>query len=137
MPNEPEKLWDYGAVAIGQTRTKTPGNVTIDTLREYAQTQHIRGSELDQTSDSTHPAEVPTMPSMVLAYAPLLRSDLAENNGEWRSKTPRPRVARRRLPSATFGGRRMSGRGHLKPPPYGGVGHRSYAKRIWRGICVD
>ena len=82
MPNEPEKLWDYDAVAIGQTGTKTTVRITLDTLREYAQaTQHARGSELDQTNKAIHPAEVLAMPSMVLAYAPLLRYDLAENNG--------------------------------------------------------
>ncbi len=82
MPNEPEKLWDYDAVAIGQTGTETTVTITMDTLREYAQaTQHVRGSELDQTNDATHPAAVLAMPSMVLAYAPLLRYDLAENNG--------------------------------------------------------
>ena len=47
-------------------------------MRAYARaTQHARGSELDQTSS----AEILAMPSMVLAYAPLLRYDLAENNG--------------------------------------------------------
>ena len=82
MPNEPEKLWDYDAVAVGQTGTETTVTITVDILREYARaTQHARGSELDQQNDSTHPAEVLAMPSMVLAYAPLLRYDLAENNG--------------------------------------------------------
>ena len=82
MPNGHEKLWDYDAVAIGQTGTKTTVTITVDILREYARaTQHARGSELDQQNDSTHPAEVLAMPSMVLAYAPLLRYDLAENNG--------------------------------------------------------
>ena len=86
MPNEHEKLWDYDAVAIGQTGTETTVTITLDTLREYARaTQHARGSELGQKNDSTHPAENPAeilaMPSMVLAYAPLLRYDLAENNG--------------------------------------------------------
>ena len=82
MPNEHEKLWDYGAVAIGQTGTQTTVTITMDTLRGYAgATQHARGSELDQTNDATNPAEVLAMPSMVLAYAPLLRYDLAENNG--------------------------------------------------------
>ena len=89
-----EKLWDYDAVAIGQTGTETTVTITMDTLREYARaTQHARGAELDQTNDATHPAENPVenlaekstevlaMPSMVLAYAPLLRYDLAENNG--------------------------------------------------------
>ncbi len=86
MPNEHEKLWDYDAVAIGQTGTETTVTITMDTLREYARaTQHARRAELDQTNDATHPvedsAEVLAMPSMVLAYAPLLRYDLAENNG--------------------------------------------------------
>ena len=82
MPNESEKLWDYDAVAIGQTGTETTVSITTDTLREYAQaTQHARGSELDQTHEAIHPAAVLAMPSMVLAYAPLLRYDLAENNG--------------------------------------------------------
>ena len=82
MPNEPEKLWDYDAVAIGQTGTETTVTLTLDTLREYARaTQHSRGPELDRPNDSAPPAEVLAMPSMVLAYAPLLRYDLAEHNG--------------------------------------------------------
>ena len=82
MPNEPEKLWDYDAVAIGQTGTETTVTLTMDTLREYARaTQHVRGSELERPNGSTHPAKVLAMPSMVLAYAPLLRYDLAEHNG--------------------------------------------------------
>ena len=82
MSNEPEKLWDYDAVAIGQTGTETTVTITLDTLREYARaTQHARGSELDRMNDAAHPAAVLAMPSMVLAYAPLLRYDLAENNG--------------------------------------------------------
>ena len=82
MPNEPEKLWDYDAVAIGQTGTETTVTLTLDTLGEYARaTQHARGSELERPNGSTHPAKVLAMPSMVLAYAPLLRYDLAENNG--------------------------------------------------------
>ncbi len=82
MPTEPEKLWNYDAVAIGQTGTETTVTITLDTLREYARaTQHARGVELEQTNDATIPAEVLAMPSMVLAYAPLLRYDLAENNG--------------------------------------------------------
>lgn len=86
MPRDHEKLWDYEAVAIGQTGTETTVTITLDSLREYARaTQHGRGAELDQSNDSTHPAENPSevlaMPSMVLAYAPLLRYDLAESNG--------------------------------------------------------
>ena len=82
MPTEHEKLWDYDAVAIGQTGTETTVTLTLDTLREYARaTQHARGAELDQTNDATTPAAVLALPSIVLAYAPLLRYDLAENNG--------------------------------------------------------
>ena len=82
MPTEHEKLWDYDAVAIGQTGTETTVSLALDTLREYAQaTQHARGAELEQTNDVTTPAAVLAMPSMVLAYAPLLRYDLAEHNG--------------------------------------------------------
>ena len=58
MPDEHVKLWDYDAVAIGQTGTETTVTITLDTLREYARaTQHVRGSELDQKNDVTHPAE--------------------------------------------------------------------------------
>ena len=82
MPTEHEKLWDHDAVAVGQTGTETTVTLTLDTLREYARaTQHVRGAELDQTNYATTPAAVLAMPSMVLAYAPLLRYDLAENNG--------------------------------------------------------
>ncbi len=82
MPTEHEKLWDYDAVAIGQTGTETRVSITPDNLREYARaTQHVRGLKLAQTNEATNPAAVLAMPSMVLAYAPLLRYDLAEHNG--------------------------------------------------------
>ena len=82
MPTEHEKLWDYDAVAVGQTGTETTVTITMDTLCAYARaTQHVRGSELDQKNNATNPTEILAMPSMVLAYAPLLRYDLAENNG--------------------------------------------------------
>ena len=99
MSTEPEKLWDYDAVAIGQTGTETRVSITLDTLREYARaTQYARGLELAQTHDATNPAAVLAMPSMVLAYAPLLRYDLAEHNGFVALEDSR--TARRQTPFA-------------------------------------
>ncbi len=82
MPIEHEKLWDYDAVAIGQTGTETRVAVTPDNIRDYAlATQHHHARYVDPDNYPKYPPGVVAMPTMVLAYAPLLRYDIAVNNG--------------------------------------------------------
>ena len=82
MPVEREKLWEYDAVVIGQAGTLTHVPITADNIRAYAlavQNHHTRYVEPAMYTDYTQ--AVVAMPTMVLAYAPLLRYDIASNNG--------------------------------------------------------
>jgi acyl dehydratase len=82
MQVERDKLWVYDAVVIGQEGTLTHVPITAENIRAYAlaaQHHHIRYVEPEQYTDYTQ--AVVAMPSMVLAYAPLLRYDIASNNG--------------------------------------------------------
>lgn len=82
MPVEREKLWEYDAVAVGQEGTLTHVPITVDNIRAYAlaaQHHHTRYVEPERYTEYTQ--AVVAMPSMALAYAPLLRDDIASNNG--------------------------------------------------------
>ncbi len=82
MQVEREKLWEYDAVVIGQEGTLTHVPITADNIRAYAlavQNHHTRYVEPDMYTDYTQ--AVVAMPTMVLAYAPLLRYDIASTNG--------------------------------------------------------
>ena len=82
MPTEHENLWDYDAVAVGQAGTETVVAITRDNIRDYAlaaQHHHARYVAPDAYGD--YPPGVVAMPTMALAYAPLLRYDIAANNG--------------------------------------------------------
>ena len=71
MLEQQEKLWDYDAVEPGQAGQPTVVSITADNVAEYAQL-------------SQHPqynGGAVAMPTMVISYAPLLRDDIAENNG--------------------------------------------------------
>ncbi len=82
MPSEHEKLWEYDAVAIGQAGTETKVSITLDNIRDYAlAVQHHHARYVDPDNYPKYPPGVVAMPTMVLAYAPLLRYDIAANNG--------------------------------------------------------
>ncbi|PON13212.1 hypothetical protein C2W62_35550 [Candidatus Entotheonella serta] len=82
MANEPEKLWDYDAVAVGQAGSETVVSITLDNIRNYAlATQHHHARYVAPDNYPKYPPVVVAMPTMVLAYAPLLRYDIAANNG--------------------------------------------------------
>ncbi len=77
-----EKLWDYNAVIPGQAGTTTLVRLTEENISKYA--------ELSQNPDPRYKLVGPgedsgsllvAMPTMVLSYAPLLRENIAENNG--------------------------------------------------------
>ncbi len=82
MPIEYENLWEYDAVAIGQVGTETKVPITLDKIRDYAlAAQHHNARYVDPDNYPKYPPGVVAMPTMVLAYAPLLRYDIAANNG--------------------------------------------------------
>lgn len=77
-----EKLWDYKAVIAGQAGTATVVNLTDENISRFAEIAQnpdhrfmLAGADPDSSQQLT------AMPSMVLTYAPLLRENIAENNG--------------------------------------------------------
>ncbi len=76
-----EKLWDYDAVAPGQGGTPTVVALTDDRVAEYAKLSQCLDSRYQQGGAPEYGGALVAMPTMVLAYAPLLRDDIAEANG--------------------------------------------------------
>jgi len=77
-----EKLWDYKAVIAGQAGTTTIVELTDEDISRYAdvaQNPDPRYQRIAGGRDSGEP--LVAMPTMVLTYAPLLRENIAENNG--------------------------------------------------------
>jgi acyl dehydratase len=77
-----EKLWDYAAVQPGQAGQPTVVSITAGNIAEYALVSQnpdprYQGAGANQELGGALVA----MPTMALAYAPLLRDDIAENNG--------------------------------------------------------
>jgi acyl dehydratase len=77
-----EKLWDYAAVQPGQAGQPTVVSITAGNIAEYALVSQnpdprYQGAGANQELEGALVA----MPTMALAYAPLLRDDIAENNG--------------------------------------------------------
>lgn len=71
MLEQQEKLWDYEAAQPGQAGRPTVVPITDDNISEYARLSQNPG----------YCGGPLAMPTMVLSYAPLLRDDIAENNG--------------------------------------------------------
>jgi acyl dehydratase len=88
MLEQPEKLWDYDAVAPGQAGPPTVVSITRENVAEYAR--------MSQNPD--YPGGPVAMPTMVISYAPLLRNDIAANNGFVALEDSR--TARRQTPFA-------------------------------------
>ena len=92
MVEQAEKLWTYEAVEPGQYGAETVVAITAGNIAGYAQAA-LNDDPRYQGSGATL-----AMPTMVLAYAPLLREEIAEANGfiaQEQSKT-----ARRQTPFA-------------------------------------
>ena len=71
MIEQQEVLWDYDAVEPGQAGQPTLVSITNENIADYAclsQNPEYNGGSI-------------VMPTMVISYAPLLRDDIAENNG--------------------------------------------------------
>ena len=92
MVEQAERLWIYEAVEPGQHGAETVVEITTDNIATYAQVA------LNEDPRYRAPGASLAMPTMVLAYAPLLREEIAEANGfiaQEQSKT-----ARRQTPFA-------------------------------------
>ena len=77
-----ERLWDFDAVEPGQAALSTVVTITAEQIAEYAdiaQNPDVR-YRLGNGSDEYGGAPIP-MPTMAVSYAPLLRAEIAENNG--------------------------------------------------------
>ena len=77
-----ERLWDFDAVAPGQAAQPTVVTITPEQIAEYADIAQNPDARyrLGSGSDEYGGAAVP-MPTMAVSYAPLLRAEIAENNG--------------------------------------------------------
>ena len=77
-----ERLWDYDAVELGQAAQPTVVTITAEQIAEYADIAQNPDPRYrsGNGSDEYGGAPVP-MPTMAVSYAPLLRPEIAENNG--------------------------------------------------------
>lgn len=92
MVEQAERLWTYEAVEPGQYGAETMVSLTAENIAGYAQVA------LNEDPRYRGADAALAMPTMVLAYAPLLREEIAEANGfiaQEQSKT-----ARRQTPFA-------------------------------------
>ena len=86
MVEQAERLWTYDAVEPGQYGAETVVAITADNIAGYADVA------LNGDPRYRNPGASLAMPTMVLAYAPLLREEIAEANGflaQEQSKTAR------------------------------------------------
>lgn len=77
-----ERLWEYDVVEPGQAARPTQVTITAEQIAEYADIAQNPDPryKLGNGSDEYGGAPVP-MPTMAVSYAPLLRPEIAENNG--------------------------------------------------------
>ena len=75
MVEQAERLWTYDAVEPGQYGAETVVAITADNIAGYA------GVALNGDPRYRDAGAALAMPTMVLAYAPLLREEIAEANG--------------------------------------------------------
>lgn len=92
MVEQAERLWTFGAVEPGQAGAETLVQITAANIAGYA------GVALNDDPRYHEPGASLAMPTMVLAYAPLLREEIAEANGFIAQE--QSRTARRQTPFA-------------------------------------
>ena len=99
MVETTERLWDYDAVEPGQAAKATVVTITAEQIAEYAEIAQNPDPRfrLGNGSDEYGGNPVP-MPTMAVSYAPLLRPEIAENNGF--VALEHSRTARRQTPFA-------------------------------------
>ncbi len=82
MQTRQEKLWDYPAVAPGQTAPPTVVEITAENISQYALlSQNPDPRYRDPKSNQEFGGAIVAMPTMVLSYAPLMRGEIADNSG--------------------------------------------------------
>jgi acyl dehydratase len=82
MTQQRERLWDFDAVRPGQAGRPTHVLLTPEKISQYAKVSQNMDPRYHRAGVNTEYGGVlMPMPSMVLSYAPLLRDDIAENNG--------------------------------------------------------
>ena len=99
MLEQQEKLWDYPAVSAGQEGNPTIVEITDENISQYAHVAQNRDPRYDRPgANLEYSGALVAMPTMVLAYAPLLRADIASANGFVASE--QSKTARRQTPFA-------------------------------------
>tara|TARA_A100001037_G_scaffold306425_1_gene351386 strand:+ start:16404 stop:17372 length:969 start_codon:yes stop_codon:yes gene_type:complete len=73
-----ENLWHYDVIEIGQSGPQTKVDITNENIFEYAEI--CQNYDPRYTPSDTNPV-LTAMPSMALSYAPLLRWEIAKQNG--------------------------------------------------------
>ena len=94
-----ERLWDFDAVAPGQAAPPTVVAITPEQIAEYASIAQNPDARyrVGNGSDEYGGVAAP-MPTMALSYAPLLRAEIAGNNGF--TALEQSKTARRQTPFA-------------------------------------
>jgi len=82
MVTQQENLWDFEAVEPGQAGKPTVVKLTAEHISRYARTAQNRDSRyVIQGVNQEFDGKMVPMPTMLLTYAPLLRDEIADNNG--------------------------------------------------------
>tara|TARA_B100000029_G_scaffold124937_2_gene118431 strand:- start:2627 stop:3631 length:1005 start_codon:yes stop_codon:yes gene_type:complete len=77
-----ERLWDFDQIQPGQSGTQTVVQLTAEHITRYAWTAQNKDSRYVTSGvDSEFEGKMVAMPTMLLTYAPLLRDNIADNNG--------------------------------------------------------
>ena len=99
MQAQQEKLWEYDAVAQGQTAPPTTVEITAENISQYALlSQNPDPRYRDPNGNQEFGGVAVPMPTMVLSYAPLMRGEIANNSGF--VALERSTTARRQTPFA-------------------------------------
>ena len=82
MLEQKERLWDFDAVQAGQAGQPTVVVITKEDISQYALAAQNPDPRYHRAgANPEYDGELMAMPSMALSYAPLLRDDIAANNG--------------------------------------------------------
>ena len=82
MLEQKERLWDFDAVQAGQAGQPTVVVITKENISQYALAAQNPDPRYHRAgANPEYDGELMAMPSMALSYAPLLRDDIAANNG--------------------------------------------------------
>lgn len=99
MLEQRERLWEFAAVEPGQAGATVVFKITAAHISRFALLAQNRDSRYHETGGNReYGGAMAAMPTMALAYAPLLREDIAEANGF--VALEQSRTARRQTPFA-------------------------------------